>query len=499
LTLALLAGTSATPVAAQRLAAEAQSTVRPSAASGRQRGLQRAVSARRASSAAEREAAKATASGPLIVVASLASQRMTVYDSTGPIMRAPISTGKAGHRTPTGVFSVIQKNRHHVSNIYSGAPMPYMQRITWSGIALHAGVLPGYPASAGCIRMPYPVSARLFAMSKMGMRVIVAPTEPAAVAFSHRALPEPVMVAAPAFGPADRQADNGGEVRVAATEGAGVATRFLNPVQHAQAERVRAKAHLAEVIRQNQHLLDASRQASAEANAAKAAIETAEAAVEAADYEARGVSYTERSPFEARVREAERLLEQARRTEAEKNRVAFAAAVVSREAEERIAEAEAAARIAERGTEPIAVLISRREGKVMVRQGMVPLFEAPVDFKDPDRPLGTHVFQAMTADSATGRIGWIAITVPEGEAQGAAGARSQEAFENRGPVRRERGATPSAGLPSDARNALDRVIVAPEVMRRIAERLWINGSIVVSDHGLGRETGKGTDFIVETR
>ncbi len=501
LTLSLLAGTAATPVSAQRLAAESQSTVRPSAASARQRGLQRAVSSRRASSAAEREAAKATASGPLIVVASLASQRMTVYDSTGPIMRAPISTGKAGHRTPTGVFSVIQKNRHHVSNIYSGAPMPYMQRITWSGIALHAGVLPGYPASAGCIRMPYPVSARLFAMSKMGMRVIVAPTEPAAVAFSHHALPEPVMVAAPAFGPADRQADGGAGagVRVAANEGAGVATRFLNPVQHAQAERVRAKAHLAEVIRRNQHLLDASRQASAEANAARAAIETAEAAVEAADYEARGIAYTERAPYEARVREAERLVEQARRIEAERNRVAFAAAVVSREAEERIAEAEEAARIAERGTEPIAVLISRREGKVMVRQGMVPLFEAPVDFKDPDRPLGTHVFQAMSADSATGRIGWVAITVPEGEAQGAAGARAQEAFENRGPVRRDRGATLSAGVPSDARNALDRVIVAPEVMRRIAERLWINGSIVVSDHGLGRETGKGTDFIVETR
>ena len=76
------------------------------------------------------------------------------------------------------MFSIIQKNRHHVSNIYSGAPMPYMQRITWSGIALHAGVLPGYPASHGCIRLPYPVAAKLFAMSKMGMRVIVAPHEP---------------------------------------------------------------------------------------------------------------------------------------------------------------------------------------------------------------------------------------------------------------------------------------------------------------------------------
>lgn len=503
LTLILLIGTAATPVSAQRWSAQAETSTRPSTTSARQRGLQRAVSSRRTSSPAEREAAKATASGPLIVVASLAAQRMTVYDSTGPIMRAPISTGKAGHRTPTGVFSVIQKNRHHVSNIYSGAPMPYMQRITWSGIALHAGVLPGYPASAGCIRMPYPTAAKLFAMSKAGMRVIVAPTEPAAVAFSHRALPEPVMVAVPASGTVDRQADGVGTVRVAATDGAGVATRFLNPVQHAQAERVRARAHLADVIRQNQHLLDVAKRASAEAHAARAAVAPAEAAVEAADYEARGVAQTERAPFEARAREAVRQAEHARQTEAETSKAAFAAAVASREAEERIAVAEEASRIAERGTEPIAVLISRREGKVLVRQGMVPLFEAPVEFKEPDRPLGTHVFQAMSADSASGRVGWVAITVPEGVAQGVAqgvaGAAAQDALENRGPVRRERGATLSSGVPSDAHGALDRVIVAPEVMRRIAERLWINGSIIVSDHGLGRETGKGTDFIVETR
>ena len=493
LTLMALAGITAVPASAQMSAADQQSALRPSSAA-RQRGLQRAVSARRASSAVEREALRATANGPLMVVASLASQRMTVYDSTGPIMHAPISTGKAGHRTPTGVFSVIQKNRHHVSNIYSGAPMPYMQRITWSGIALHAGVLPGYPASAGCIRMPYPTAARLFAMSKMGMRVIVAPTEPAAVAFNHQALPEPVMVAAPAGEPTDRRAD-GGSIRVATTEGAGVATRFLNPMQHAQAERVRAKANLSDVIRQNQHLLDASKRASAEANSARSAVEAAEVAVEAADYEARGVAFNVRAPYEARVRDAERALDEARRIEAERSRAAFAAAVASREAEERISEAEEAARIAERGTEPIAVLISRREGKVLVRQGMVPLFEAPVDFEEPDRPLGTHVFQAMSADSATGRIGWVAVTVPET----VGGAPARESLESRGPVRRERGATLSAELPSDARGALDRVIIAPEVMRRIAERLWINGSIVVSDHGLGRETGKGTDFIVETR
>lgn len=427
-----------------------------------------------------------------MAIVSLGAQRMTVYDASGPILRTPISSGTAGHRTPTGVFSIIQKNRHHVSNIYSGAPMPFMQRITWSGIALHAGVLPGYPASHGCIRLPFPVASKLFSMSKMGMRVIVAPHEPSANSFTHAALPEPVMVAAPAGMQQDRQAD-AGMVRVATTEGAGVATRFLNPVQNAQLERVRSKARVAEAIKANQQLLHDSQRASSEANAAVAALRAAEGTHDALVSKLGGTIPEARAPLEAQLIEAERAVATARAYEAEKNKLAFAAAIASRDAEEAVPKADEAARIAERGMEPIAVLISRKEGKVLVRQGMMPLFEAPVTFKDPNRPLGTHVFQAMSADNATGQIGWTAVTVPESTSFG-------ESLENRGPVRRgERSTIVDRGLPSDAKDALDRVEMAIDVRQRIAERLWINGSIVVSDHGLGRETGKGTDFIVETR
>src|SRR5262249_59882342 len=86
---------------------------------------------------------------PLIQV-SIARQQLTLYENGQPIAHSPVSTGTAGHPTPTGIFSVIGKEIFHRSNIYSGAPMPYMQRITWSGVAMHAGVLPGYPASHGC-------------------------------------------------------------------------------------------------------------------------------------------------------------------------------------------------------------------------------------------------------------------------------------------------------------------------------------------------------------
>src|SRR5262249_803488 len=113
---------------------------------------------------------------PLIVV-SIARQQLTLYEHGQPVAHSPVSTGMAGHPTPTGIFSVIGKEIFHRSNIYSGAPMPYMQRITWSGVAMHAAVLPGYPASHGCIRMPHDFAVGLFGLTGPGARVLVVPQE----------------------------------------------------------------------------------------------------------------------------------------------------------------------------------------------------------------------------------------------------------------------------------------------------------------------------------
>jgi hypothetical protein len=112
--------------------------------------------------------------GPLLIVISIADQRISLYDNGTLIARSSVSTGVTDHPTPLGVFSVIGKQRWHRSNIYSDAPMPYMQRITWSGIALHAGVLPGYPASHGCIRLTNDFAIRLWHLTKRGTRVIIA-------------------------------------------------------------------------------------------------------------------------------------------------------------------------------------------------------------------------------------------------------------------------------------------------------------------------------------
>ena len=141
--------------------------------------------------------------GPLIIAISINRQNLRVYDANGFYAETPISTGMAGHSTPMGAFSVIQKQKLHHSNIYSGAPMPFMQRITWSGIAMHAGVLPGYPASHGCIRMPMAFAVKMYGWTKMGARVVVTPGEMTPASFSHpllvtqKAIPQPVAADAP--------------------------------------------------------------------------------------------------------------------------------------------------------------------------------------------------------------------------------------------------------------------------------------------------------------
>jgi len=115
-----------------------------------------------------------TPKGPLQIIISIADQRVSLYHNGTLVARSSVSTGVRRHPTPLGVFSVVEKQRWHRSNIYSGAPMPYMQRVTWSGIALHAGELPGYPASHGCIRLTNDFAIRLWHLTKRGTRVIIA-------------------------------------------------------------------------------------------------------------------------------------------------------------------------------------------------------------------------------------------------------------------------------------------------------------------------------------
>ena len=113
-------------------------------------------------------------SGPVTVYVDLSRQLATVYRNGVRIGVSTVSSGKPGYDTPTGVFTILQKDADHKSNVYNSAPMPYQQRLTWDGVALHAGGLPGYPESHGCVHLPMGFAKALFAVTPMGGTVIVA-------------------------------------------------------------------------------------------------------------------------------------------------------------------------------------------------------------------------------------------------------------------------------------------------------------------------------------
>src|SRR6476619_6834952 len=148
------------------------------------------------------EATAPREAGELIMaIVSIKTQQVTFYDAEGWVLRAPVSTGVKERETPAGFFAVVDKEVDHRSNMYDDAWMPHMQRITWNGIALHGGPLPGYAASHGCVRMPFNFANKLFDKTQIGMRVIIAPGDPVPVDFSHPALLVPnaeAIAAAPA-------------------------------------------------------------------------------------------------------------------------------------------------------------------------------------------------------------------------------------------------------------------------------------------------------------
>lgn len=136
--------------------------------------------------------ADAAPAGPIVVIVSLDEQIAYVYRNGVVIGYSTASSGKSGHGTPTGVFAILQKDKDHHSSTYNNAPMPYTQRLTWDGVALHAGGLPGYPSSHGCVHLPTVFAEQLFQVSPMGMTVVVADGRASPVDVAHPAALSPV-------------------------------------------------------------------------------------------------------------------------------------------------------------------------------------------------------------------------------------------------------------------------------------------------------------------
>jgi lipoprotein-anchoring transpeptidase ErfK/SrfK len=232
-----------------------------------------------------------TISRPLYAIISISHQKLTVYGADGPMLESKVSTGTAENPTPTGAFAIIQKNRWHESNLYSDSPMPFMQRITWSGVAMHHGKLPGYPASHGCIRLPWDFAEKWFGMTKLGLRIIVAPNDVAPMPITHVNLPQPrywpvasevTNQAAPGLGKTAQLRTVRNDQTMTGQSEPDRPAKLLDPQAYAAAERIRVKA----AIKQSQ-------QAEGEAeSAARRAAETAEAAKDAARKASRQLAAT---------------------------------------------------------------------------------------------------------------------------------------------------------------------------------------------------------------
>jgi hypothetical protein len=320
-----------------------------------------------------------TPKGPLQIIISIADQRVTLYDNGTLVARSSVSTGVRRHPTPLGVFSVVEKERWHRSNIYSGAPMPYMQRITWSGIALHAGILPGYPASHGCIRLTNDFAIRLWHLTKRGTRVIIARQDVA-------------------------------------------------PVEMTNPHLFVSKPKTAFAVASN-------------SNTTQAALMSNVAMQETSESRDVGSARSGAAP--------QKII-------------------------------------------PISVFVSRKLSRLFVRQGFTSLFDVPVEIRNPEEPLGTHVFTVMESENESSAVRWNVVSIPEQSTP------TDSTKERKAPKQQIVESASSAPLSEKADAALDRIEIPQDRVEQISELLTPGSSLIISDYGISSETGPDTNFIVLT-
>jgi TPR repeat protein len=406
---------------------------------------------------------------PIMAIVALRNQLITVYDANGWIMlRAPVSSGQRGRETPAGIFSVIQKEAEHYSNIYDDAYMPHMQRITWSGIALHGGQLPGYPASHGCIRMPYDFAERLFNATWLGMRVIVAPTDVAPIPITHPALfprkSDTGAVAAARAAEADEAASNAGQARLAAATAAREAARAMLAMHTVEIQKLKADAEY--VVAEPAVGSAGSGEAKEQGEDAKA-----KAAAKVAKLEAQLVA-----------------------TKAELQRKLDAAASAREATETATTRAAEAARRAARDLEPISVFISRKTQRLYVRQAFQPLLEVPVTIRDADRPIGTHVFTVMERTGGYNEMRWSVVSLNGGQSD-----RGMDGPQGLPRRQRDADVASMSAERAGAKAALDRLVIPEDTLDRIAGMISPRSSLIISDEALSSETGDGTEFVILMR
>jgi hypothetical protein len=390
---------------------------------------------------------------PIMAVVSIKSQKVTFYDADGWILRAPVSTGTTGRETPAGVFALIEKDKDHHSSLYDDAWMPNMQRITWNGVALHGGPLPGYAASHGCVRMPFGFAEKLFDKTHIGMRVIISPEDAEPIEFSHPSLfvPKPDVIAA---APAKAEA---------LPREAAEAAKAADEAKKAAATVTRETSTLTASLKKLEGLKKRADAEAAYADKALAAAKTDQAKAKAEEFKEKA---------EAKATEAGTQLDTARNDSKAKLDALAAAKEAVKTTQAKKADTAKAALDARLAMEPVSVYISRATQKLYVRRnthkpapdGGGEVFdttiEVPVTIRDSGKPIGTHIFTAMAKNDAGLR--WSVVTIDHGD---------------------------------DAKDALDRITIPQEIIDRIGPTVLPRSSIVISDEPLSSETNYRTEFV----
>lgn len=383
--------------------------------------------------------AHAGSSKSLSIVVSRDTQSLAVYDGDQVVATSNVSTGKPGHATPTGIFTIIEKQKYHESNLYDSAPMPFMQRITWSGVALHESKsVPRRPASHGCVRLPHGFAKELYGMTQTGVPVIIAdaPLTPASI--RHPLLFKPVNPTGSETLLSDAElrlspiADFMTPTEVALNEAAIPPREVVKPVADKGLRILITRRGLNDTIKDIQAALN-------------------------------GLGFDAGNP-DGRL---------GRKTIAAVN-----AFKVTKD-------------ISVKGnllTDDTVAAIFKAAGKEMppagqiyVRRNFKPLFDAPVAILHPEVALGTHVMQLRDMDATDGTAEWFGMTLPDGIGTAA---------------RKRLGIVSEHGTLAET---MDRIVIPQDIRNRIEAELSPGSLITITDGGLGKETGtEGTDFITLT-
>ncbi len=483
---------------------------------------------------------------PIMAIVSIKSQQVTLYDADGWIYRAPVSTGTKGRETPAGIFAVIEKEKEHYSTMYDDASMPHMQRITWNGIALHGGPLPGYAASHGCIRMPFGFAERLFDKTRIGMRVIISPDDAEPVEFSHPSLFQPnqaALAAAPTKAEAlVREATEAAKLADEAKKAAAKAPREMAALNSAlrkiESHKKSAEAELASADK----ALTAADQARAKAEdfkpktAAKAAelaaqldaakadakpkLDTLAATKESAGKDREGKKIAAAAARETRsllahLEKLEKLKKSAEAQLVEADKTIASADQAKARAEDRRQKAAAKAadlaaqlEAAKAETQPkLDALAATKDASKAAEKKRAETARAATNAKLALEPVSIYISRATKklyvrrnthkpAPDGGGEVFDTSIEVPVTikDPDKRIGTHVFTAMAKRGLGLRW--SAVSIENEDGPKSALDRVTIPQEVLDRIAPTALPRSSIVISDEPLSRETNYRTEFVV---